>query len=136
MEKIWLVSISKIHQTRKYQLSNVLFYKKQVFMNCFINSFVRSDREISELVLQPSSPIIVNVGSSPVGNITPRTAYQLEAAHVAIFSSIQRMKLYFKSKYVVSLSNLGIIVSSQNFGIIVIRRCWFQIWQYCFQIPA
>ena len=68
-----------------------------------LNSFVRSDREISELVPQSPSPIIVNVGSSPVGSITPRTACQLEAAHVTIFSCIQRMKLYFKSKYVVFL---------------------------------
>ena len=68
-----------------------------------LNSFVRSDREISELVPQSPSPIIVNVGSSPVGSITSRTACQLEAAHVTIFSCIQRMKLYFKSKYVVFL---------------------------------
>ena len=34
------------------------------------------------------------------------------------------------------VSNLGIFVSSRNFAITLIRRCWLQIWQYFFQIPA
>ena len=34
------------------------------------------------------------------------------------------------------VTNIGIFVFSSNFAIILIRRCWFQIWQYCFQIPV
>ena len=32
--------------------------------------------------------------------------------------------------------NLSNFVSLQNFVISLIRMCWFQIWQYCFQIPV
>ena len=31
--------------------------------------------------------------------------------------------------------NLGIFISPRNFAIRQIRECWFQIWQYFFQIP-
>ena len=32
--------------------------------------------------------------------------------------------------------NLGSFVFSRNFPVTQILGCWFQIWQYCFQIPA
>ena len=34
------------------------------------------------------------------------------------------------------IPNLGIFILSQNFAVRQIRGCWFQIWQYSFQIPA
>ena len=33
------------------------------------------------------------------------------------------------------VSNLGIFIFSRDFPIKQIRGCWFQIWQYCFQLP-
>ena len=32
--------------------------------------------------------------------------------------------------------NLGIFIFLQNFAIRPIRGCWFQMWQFCFQIPV
>ena len=47
----------------------------------------------------------------------------------------QILALFFLHK-IFAIRHLGIFIFLENFGMRQIRGCWFQIWQYYYQLPA